>query len=350
MALLTGWASFLVTVATLGCIYALLTVGLNVHFGFTGLINFGHVAFFAAGAYAAAVLTMPPPGELARANYLLGLDLPMPVGFPVSLTAAAVVGGLLALALGLTSVRLDSHYLAVATFALAGIFKDVLVNEAWLTNGSFGLNSVPKPGREALGADAWQVGYLLVTVALLVGTVFVVRRLTGSPFGRLLRSVRESEEAARMLGKDTARVKLKSFALGGAVAGLAGGVYAHYLGSVVVQQFVPEVTFTVWTAMLLGGAASSEGAVLGAFLLVSFRESTRFLTGVYDALLDALPTVAAGALEAAVAPLPDHPSFVPSVRFAVVGLLLVVMVRYRPEGVLGDPREIEAIGEEGDRP
>jgi branched-chain amino acid transport system permease protein len=346
MALLTGWASFAVTVATLACIYGLLTVGLNVHYGYTGLINFGHVAFFAAGAYAAAIVTMPPPGQVTGAKYLVGLDLPMPVGFPVSLAAATLVGGLLALLVGSTSVRLGSHYLAIATFALAGIFQDVLVNEAWLTNGTFGLNSVPKPGRAALGADGWQLAYLGFSAAALLATFLVVERLTGSPFGRLLKGVRESEPAAKMLGKDTNYVKLKSFAIGGAVAGLAGGVYAHYVGSVVTQQFVPAVTFTVWAAMLLGGAASSRGAIAGAFVLVAFRESTRFITTAYDWALSALPTAVAGLLRTAVEPLPDHPSFIPSIRFAVIGLLFVLLIRYRPEGLLGDPNEIVAMGEE----
>ncbi|MFB6207265.1 MAG: branched-chain amino acid ABC transporter permease [Haloglomus sp.] len=346
MALLTGWAAFIVTILTLAVIYALLTIGLNVHFGYTGLINFGHVAFFTIGAYVSAILTMPPPTQMTGVKYTFGLNLPMPAGFAVSLALAAVAGGLLAALLGLTSIRLGGHYLAIVTFALAGIFKDVVVNEAWLTNGPFGLNSVPKPGQAALGPDLWQLSYLGLSVLILLGTLAVVTRLVGSPFGRLLKGIRENEDAARTLGKDTNRVKLKSFALGGAIAGLAGGVYAHYVGAVVPQQFVPEITFTVWTAMLLGGAASSEGAIFGAALLVGFRESTRFLLWLYDGLLDVLPGVAAALVRAAVAPLPDHPSFIPSIRFAVIGLLLVLVIRYRPEGVFGDPSEIESIGEE----
>ncbi|RLM90329.1 branched-chain amino acid ABC transporter permease [Halobellus sp. Atlit-38R] len=343
---LPGWGSFLLTVLTIAGIYSLLTLGLNIHYGYTGLINFGHVAFFAAGAYTAALLTVPPPSQVSGAEYVFGLNLPMPLGLPVSLVAAAVVGGLLATLIGATSVRLGSHYLAVATFALAGIFGSVLENEAWLTNGSFGLNSVPKPGRAAMSADTWAVTYFVFVVVVLVAVAFVLSRLTGSPFGRLLKGVRESEDAAQMLGKNTIRVKLTSFAIGGAVAGLAGGLYAHYVGSVVVQQFVPAVTFTVWAALLLGGVASNTGAVFGAFLLVGFRESTRFLTNIYDSLLASLPTVAADALRLAVEPLPDHASFVPSLRFVVIGLLIVLVIRYRPEGVFGDSNEIDAIGEE----
>jgi branched-chain amino acid transport system permease protein len=321
---LTGVASFLVSTATIAFIYALLAIGLNVHYGYTGLLNFGHVAFFAAGAYTAALLTMPPPGPTG--DYLVGVGLAMPWGFPVSLAAAAVAGGVLAALVGLTSVRLGTHYLAVATFALAGIFQDVLVNEAWLTRGTFGLNSVPKPGRAALGADAWQVAYLLFAAAATLGVYLLVERLMDAPFGRLLKGIREDETAAAMLGKDTDRVKLKSFAIGGAVAGFAGAVYAHYIGSVVAVTFVSLLTFLVWVALLLGGVGSNRGAVLGAFVLILFREVTRYLPDV-----------------------PGHPSLVPSLRFVVVGLLLVVVVRFRPAGLLGNPDEI-VLSQEGDEP
>ena len=346
MAILTGWASFLVTVGTIAAIYGLLTVGLNVHYGYTGLLNFGHVAFFAAGAYASAIATMPPPDQVTNASYVLGLNLPMPAGFPLSLALATIAGGVLAALIGLTSVRLGTHYLAIATFALAGVFGDVLVNEAWLTNGAFGMNSVPKPLRATLGADGWQLAYLGFALVSLFVVYLLVERLMDAPFGRLLKGVRESEAAASMLGKDTNVTKLKSFVIGGAIAGFAGGVYAHYLGSVVTAQFVPALTFTVWAAMLLGGAASSLGAIAGAFMLVGFQESTRFITTAYGWIQSVLPEALSGVLPALFAPLPDHPSFIPSVRFVVIGLLFVLVIRYRPSGLFGDPSEIEAMGEE----
>jgi branched-chain amino acid transport system permease protein len=321
MVQLPGVASFLLSIGTLAFIYAMLTIGLNVHYGYTGLLNFGHVAFFAAGAYTSAILTMPPPGP--DAGYAVALGLPMPVALPVSLVAATLVGGLLATLIGLTSVRLGTHYLAVATFALAGIFEDFLVNEAWLTRGTFGLNQVPKPGRALLGPDLWQVAYFLFAGLMTAVAFLVVRRLDGAPFGRLLRGIRESEEAASMLGKDVTRVKLKSFAIGGMIAGLAGAVYAHYIGSVVAVTFVALITFLVWVALLLGGAGSNVGAVVGAFLLVAFREGTRYL-----------PDIGGSA------------TLVPSLRFIVIGLLLIVVVRYRPAGLFGDPNEIVLSGED----
>jgi branched-chain amino acid transport system permease protein len=347
MALLTGWAAFLVGFATIAAIYGLLTVGLNVHYGYTGLLNFGHVAFFAAGAYAAAIVTMPPPSTVTNASYVVWFNLPMPWGFPVSLAAAALAGGVLALLIGLTSVRLGTHYLAIATFALAGVFSDILVNEAWLTNGSFGMNSVPKPGRAVLGADVWQLVYLIFALVSLAAVYLLVERVMNAPFGRLLKGIRESEAAAEMLGKNPTVVKLKSFVIGGMITGFAGGIYAHYFGSVVTAQFLPGVTFTVYAAMLLGGAASNTGAVVGAFTVVAFRESTRFITTAYNWFQATLPEPVTGILPAVFGPLPNNPSFIPSMRLVVVGLLFVLVIRYRPEGLLGNPSEVDALGDEG---
>lgn len=324
---LPGSVAFLISLVTLALIYSLLAMGLNIHFGYTGLLNFGHVAFFAAGAYTAALLTIPSPeGYEGTVDYAFGLGLPMPTALPISLIAAAIAGGVLALLIGLSSIRLKHHYLAVATFALAGIFESFIRNEEWLTRGVFGLNNVPRPGLEMLGPDGWRIVYLVFTFILTVGVYLLVTRVVNAPFGRLLKGIREDEDAAQMLGKNTTRVKLTSFVLGGMIAGLAGAVYAHWVGSVVAGQFVDMVTFMTWLAVLLGGAASNRGVILGAFLLIGFREVTRFL-----------PQIA------------NDPSTIPSIRLAIVGLLLVAVIRYRPQGILGDPNEIvisESGGEE----
>lgn len=319
MQLLPSELSFLLTIATFGLIFGLLAIGLNIHFGYTGLLNFGHVAFFAVGAYVAALLTMPPPGSIERSvSYAVGLNLPMPIGFPVSLAAAAVAGALLAALIGLTSVRLRTHYLAIATFALAQLFHSVLVNERWLTRGNNGLNQVPRPGYTTLlPADLWFVAYFLVVAGILVGTYLVVERLIESPFGRVLKGVREDETAARTLGKRTTRLKLTSFALGGAITGLAGGLYAHFLGSVSPGQFLPIVTFLVWVMVIVGGTASNKGVVLGAVLLIAFRD-----------LSGSLPAI------------PGYPLLIEELRWALIGLALIVLIRVRPYGLFGTPDEV----------
>jgi branched-chain amino acid transport system permease protein len=314
-----GEMLYLVTIGTFAGIFGLLALGLNVHFGYTGLLNFGHVAFFAVGAYAAALLTMPPPGTVEGAgSYAIGLGLPMPLGFPISLLVAAVAGGLLAGIIGLTSVRLKTHYLAIATFALAQLFHSVLINERWLTRGTNGLNQVPKPAYVSiLPADVWLVAYFLLVLAVLVGIYLLVERLMNAPFGRVLRGIREDETAARALGKRTNRMKLGSFVLGGAITGLAGGLYAHYLGSISPSQFLPIVTFLVWVMVIIGGTASNVGVVVGAALLIGFRD----LTG-------ALP------------PVPGYPLLIEEFRWAFIGLALIVLMRVRPQGLFGDRDEI----------
>jgi len=320
-----GEVLYLVTIGTFAGIFGLLALGLNVHFGYTGLLNFGHVAFFAVGAYTAALLTMPPPGTTEEV-YAIGLALPMPIGFPVSLLVAGIAGGLLAGIIGLTSIRLQTHYLAIATFALAQLFHSILVNEQWLTRGNNGLNSIPKPAYVSiLPADVWLIAYFLLVVALLAGTYLLVQRLVAAPFGRVLRGIREDETAARALGKETNRLKLTSFILGGAITGVAGGLYAHYLGAISPSQFLPIVTFLVWVMVIIGGTASNSGVIAGAVLLVAFRD----LTG-------ALPTV------------PGYPLLVEELRWAIIGLALIILMRLRPQGLFGDPQEI-TFTEEGEQ-
>jgi branched-chain amino acid transport system permease protein len=321
--------AFATSLITLGLIYGLLAVGLNVQFGFAGVLNFGYVAFFSVGAFASALATLPPPGSeayaQAGAQYALGLDLPWLAGFVL----AGLAGGLLALLIGLTSVRLRTHYLAVATFAMAEVVRYALSNETWLTRGEFGISGVPQPGRETyVSTEVYAYAYLLGCIVIVGALVWAVRHAGELPFGRLLRAIRDDELAARTLGKRTARTKLQALVIGGALGGLAGSLWTHSLGVVHVGQFVPIVTFQIWLAMLLGGTGNHLGVLVGAFLLIAIREGTRFLDAV-----PGLSELAAG-----------NPSFVPSLRFVLIGLLLILVVRYFPRGVWPDrPRKAPAF-------
>jgi len=310
---------FLVGLLTLALIYGLLALALNLQFGVTGLLNFGHVAFFAVGAFASAIVTLPPPGSAAylqaAAQYHVGLGLPVPVGFLL----AGVAGGVLALLIGATSVRLSSHYLAVATFAMAEIVRSVLTNADWLTGGEFGIASVPQPLKNgAVPASVYPYAYLAGTVLVVAALLALTVRLTESPYGRALRSVRDDETAARALGKPTPLLKLGAFVAGGVLAGFAGSLWTHSLGVVHVGQFVPIVTFEVWLAVLMGGSGNAFGAVLGALVLMTITQGTRFLGDV--PLLSGLTR--------------SNPSFVPSLRFVLIGLLLIAVVRFFPRGIL----------------
>jgi branched-chain amino acid transport system permease protein len=314
--------AFATGLISLALVYGLLAVGLNLQFGFAGVINFGYVAFFAVGAFASALVTLPPPGSeaylAASARYDIGLGLPVWAGF----IAAGAAGGLLALFIGAVSARLATHYLAVATFAMAEVVRSILGNETWLTRGEFGIANVPRPLGDMFTPDSYALFYLALT-AVVVGTIFaLLRHLGEAPFGRLLRAIKDDEVSTRTLGKRTAAAKLRALAIGGAVGGIAGALWTHSLGVVHVGQFVPIVTFQIWLAMLMGGTGNHWGALLGAFVLIAIREGTRFVGG-----LPGLDEIAAA-----------NPSFLPSLRFVLIGLLLIAVIRFFPGGMLPERR------------
>lgn len=313
---MTGWLLFSAFVLTNALIYGMLALGLNAQYGLAGQANFGFVALFAAGAFAAALAVLPPKGSAGYAgSYDIGFGLPWWLG----LVFAAVVAGLVALLMGLVCLRLGGHYLAMVTFALAQVFASFLGNEQWLTNGQFGISRVPQPFRNVVdSADAYIWLYLGIAIVLAFGCYVVAQRVAQSPFGRVLRGIREDEVAARSLGKAAGFFKLKAFVLGGVLAGVAGAVWVGSIGAVHVGQFVPIVTFNVWLAVLLGGIGNNRGAMAGALLLILIRESSRFLEGVPF-------------LKAASA---SNPSFLPSLRYVIIGLALILVVRFAPQGVI----------------
>lgn len=323
-----GWIAFSAALLTNAAIFGLLALGLNIHYGYAGLLNFGHVAFFAAGAFTSALATLPPPGSPGYAGaYEIGFGLPVPLGFLLG----GAAGGMLALLIGATSVRLGGHYLAIATFALAEIFSVFLENEVWLTRGHFGISSVPRPFASVVSGTPHLVVLLALSVAVVGLTLWLVQRATGGPFGRVLRGLREDEVAARSLGKPTPQLKLKAFIVGGVLAGVAGALWVHTIGAVHVGQFVPMITFNVWLAVLLGGVGNNVGVLFGALLLVAIREGTRFLGGVAF-----LADLAA-----------RRPTLLPSLRFVIIGLLLVLVVRFAPQGVL--PERLRTRGQRAAR-
>ena len=287
--------AYLLAVGIVVLIYALLAIGLNLQYGETGLINFGHVAFFALGAYASALLSLR--------------GWPLAIGFAV----AAVVAAVAALPLGLAALRLREDYLAIVTLGFSETVRLVLQQEAWLTQGVQGLPGIPKLFG-ALGRGTADLAIFLTLAAVVALAAWATLLLQRSPFGRLLRAIRDNEAAVIALGKDPARLKIQVFMFGAALAGLAGAFYAHFLSFISPEQFVPLVTFYVWMSIILGGVGSVRGALAGTLLLVAFLEGSRFLR-------DLLPGIA----EVQMA----------SVRLAVVGLAIILFVLYRPQGLFG---------------
>jgi len=288
--------AYFVAMFNLACIYALLALGLNLQWGYTGLINFGHVAFFAIGAYTAALTTTV-------------LDWPIVGGF----AAAIALAGASSYPLGLVSIRLRTDYLAIVTLGFSEVIRAVLINEIWLTNGTNGISYIPRPfGSLPTGTN--EMVFLLMMLVILGAAFALIRRLTQSPFGRALEAIRENEEAAQSLGKYVAGFKIRSFIIGAAIAGAAGAAYAHYINFVVPDQFLPLVTFYVWMAVILGGSGSNRGVILGTIFLMVFIEGSRFVK-------DFIPFISDVKLAA--------------LRFMIVGLGMVLFLLYRPQGVMG---------------
>jgi len=287
--------SYFIAMASIAFIYCLLALGLNIQWGHTGLINFGHVASFAIGAYTSAILSLQ--------------------GIPVifSLLAGTILAGLAAYPIGIITIRLKEDYLAIVTLGFSEIIRLICLNEMWLTRGPMGLPNVPNLF-SWWGPRANEWLNMFVFLVVMVCVFLLLQRLIHSPFGRVLRAIKEDEYAASALGKNVVAFKMKSLIIGAAIAGIAGGLYAHYMSYIVPEMFLPVVTFYVWVAVILGGSGSNLGAILGSIILFVFLEGTRFLGDLGFPL--------------------DKTRFA-SLRFVIVGLGLILLVLYRPQGLLG---------------
>lgn len=467
--------SYIVSLLIFTAIFALFSLGLNLQWGFTGLINFGHVAFMAIGSYLVVILTLPgylkeiPTRLLDEFDWMretpwissfiqtLQLALPAQIPMPIAVLVGAASAALLGFFIGLATLKLREDYLAIVTIGVAEILRSAALNEEWLTRGSFGIQRFPLPlgnlnpslpvrlgmvavlttlvglalwrqwtwtRRTARSASLkslirgsaglllyigsllliiygiglisirlntgatlapWLVGLFLIgaiaTVAalyiwpartflhslpalsestacvatmavtalglwlygyaasalyhydrnptktglmwisvLLVAVIFWgLQRLIHSPWGRVLKAIREDEMVAKALGKPVFWYKLQSLMLGGAIAGIAGALYAWQLTTVYPDNFKPLETFNAWTIVVLGGAGNNVGTLLGAVLFWAYQTLTRFV------LSDVIPL---------------NDAQVGAFRVMLIGLLLMALMIWRPQGILGKKEEL----------
>jgi neutral amino acid transport system permease protein len=362
---------YLVFLTTIAAIYAIFSLGLNLQWGFTGLLNFGHAGFMAIGAYTTILLNLS--------------------GVPMIL--AVLIGGggaaLLGLLMGISTLRLREDYLAIVTIGFSEIIRQIAVNEEWLTKGTFGITGLKIPledfrptlftryGMVAIftaivGLGAWKVGrYFLKKFqsdrgAALIGTtigagltglvglalysvsaqsllnftqhpadsarlflavvtlaiVYVgLETLVHSPWGRVLKAIREDEEIPRALGKNIFSYKLQSLMLGGFIAGIGAVLQAWQLSNVYPSQYQTDITFTTWTIVVLGGAGSNPGTILGAVIFWAYSALTRDLGQV--PWLAGLRADQIGAL-----------------RIMLIGMILMILMVTRPQGILGNKDEL----------
>lgn len=288
--------AYLISICIIGAIYALLAIGLNIQYGETGLINFGHVAYFAIGAYASAILAHK--------------------GLPVftAIIVAGMISALAAIPIGLAALRLKEDYFAIVTLGFAEAVRIFVQQEDWLTNGVQGIASIPPLVSNSVVPGYQNHIFAVVIVSVVAIAMIAVALLQKSTFGRILRAIRENEVAVTALGKRTASFKVKVLMFGSFLAGVAGAFYAHFISFISPEQFIALVTFYVWMSIILGGVGSMKGALFGSLALVVLLEGSRFIG-------DFLP----GVSDVQMAHL----------RLGIIGFVLVIFSLYRPQGIFG---------------
>ncbi|MDE3720332.1 MULTISPECIES: branched-chain amino acid ABC transporter permease [Nocardiopsis] len=308
----------------IAAIYALAAIGLNLHFGYTGLLNFGQVGFMLVGAYGVGISVSV-------------FELPLIVGFGVGLLCALV----LALLLGIPTLRLRADYLSITTIAAAEVIR--LIYRAGfaepLTGGVYGLQNLAGDFRvwnpfdagarygfgdiTYTGAQMWTMTVTWSLVVLMAGLTWL---LIHSPWGRVIKGVREDEDAVRSLGKNVFTYKMQALVLGGLIGALAGCMMAMHQASIQPDQFKPQVTFFLWVILLLGGAGRVLGPILGSMLFW-------FLMNFTDGLLKGLGQ------DLGLLPFLNGPDY-GAIQLAFAGLMLVVLIVFRPQGLIGDRKEM----------
>jgi branched-chain amino acid transport system permease protein len=300
-----AYASFFLVIALAN---ALVCLGLNLQWGQSGLFNVGVAGFVAIGAYASALLTTPPSD-----NHLGGFALPIVFGW----LAATACAGLASAVIGALTLRLRADYLAITTFGVAVIVQLVALNAQKLTGGAFGVAFIPRPFDKLAAAPVFYNLSNLGLIAGVVGLVYLaLERLVRSPWGRVLRAIRDDERAAMALGKNPTRYRLEAFALGGALMGLAGAIEAHFIGFIAPENFTSSLTFQVWTMLIVGGSGNNLGAIIGAGLVWALWTASGL------AVADLVP--------------PSFEARAATLRILAIGVLLATMIIFRPGGLIGE--------------
>ena len=319
---IVGILNYGVGFAIMAGIYSIFSLGLNVHWGYTGLFNIGIAGFFAVGAYTSALMTTPPPEASLVEDFVFGgnwaglafLDLGIDLWFILGLAAAAAACGAIALIIGYVTLRLRDDYLAIATLGIAETVRLFFLNEKWAANGSKGLYRIPEFLGDWVSPQHYDYLYLVVVLVVLGILFLAVERVVHSPWGRVLRAVREDEVAAEASGKDVSRFKLQAFILGAVIMGIGGALYAHHIRFIAPVTFDPLLaTFVIWAMLMVGGSGNNRGAILGAFVVWGIWSGTQFLPGVFSD---------------------------PNLRLFMIGALIVAVILLRPGGLLGEERRM----------
>lgn len=303
-----GLVSYGVFFLSVVLILGIVALGLNLQWGYTGLFNAGIAGFYAIGAYTHAIITTPP-----RADLIANMGLPWVVG----IAGAMAVTALAAWIIGLATIRLRGDYLAISTFGIAVTIQLVTLNFETLTGGSQGFTGIPRPLYGMFGSPfAFNLFYFALLLAVVALVYWGLERILRSPWGRVLKAVREDETAAIALGKSAITFRLQSFVIGSTLMGLAGALYVSFIGFVSPFDFLPIVTFQIWAMVIVGGSGNNKGALLGALTVWLIWASS----GV--AITKLVP--------------PAHAAQGGAIQVILIGLMLVLALLFRPRGLIGE--------------
>lgn len=293
--------SFLVLMGIVVCFSAILALALNFQWGLGGMVNFGLTGFYALGAYASALLMLKTGANT----------------FVATLGAIAIVAAVCALVAFITLRVTEEDYFAIVTLGVGEMLRLMALNEDWLTKGALGLTGIPRPLGTVIAPEYYQYFLLGLSVALLLGTLWFLNVIARSPFGRLVRAVREDDVVAATLGKNVLWARVRIFAIGGGIIGLAGSMHSFYYQYVDPTQFTNIVIAYALMAVIAGGRGAHQGAIWGAAVVMVLLEGSRFLK-------DVIPGVDSDQLAA--------------IRIIIIGVGLLLLLIYRPQGFMREYR------------
>ena len=316
----------IISFATFLGIYALLGLSLNLEYGYAGLPNFGQVLFYAIGAFTAGGLTttvltlgsgldrLGVPAAQLRAQVAVSRPLFNFAIFILGLLLAMLVSGAFGYLASYPTLRLREDYLAMTLLAFGEILRIIAQNYYPIAGGPFGVGGIPNPFSWLTEPDALGLAYTAVVLICVVAAYVYLEELVNSPFGRVLKSIRDDETTSLGLGKNVARTKGQVMIIGSAFAGLAGALYIYYTGFVGAGDFVSLVTMDIWVVVLLGGAASNLGIIFGAAAVTIIDRATRLIN-----------------LELGFMNLPVDLNYL---RWIIVGVVMIVILIFRPSGLV----------------
>ena len=287
--------AYLTTIMTLVSIAVLIAFSLNIQWGMCGMVNFGLAGFVAVGAYTTALITLNGGSTI------------------LAVASSILVCTFLGAFLSLISIRLSDDYLAIVTLGFGEIIRTITLNERWLTGGSLGLPGIPRPFYDYVAPNFYETFYLSMCIFLVAVVFFGLERATRGPFGRSLRAVREDDLVTASLGKNVLSLRIKAFAIGGGITGIAGSLQAFQFSYIDPSQFTAIMTAYAFMAVIAGGRGSHRGLIIGACSVMFLLESTRFLKDVIDVLDNAQ---------------------IAAIRLIFIGAGLILLLIFRPQGLL----------------